>query len=161
MKTSVALTVLALASCGGPELSCPNAGLPDPNPTYTQSLSSLVVVPTRAPLRDASEAELESFAGLAAELQAACEASPPASECELTSLRARLRALPAPEHPDLFTGIDDSLDAAITSSHTDYAPADRDCDGQPEAVCDARGVTMAFVRAACELGAADDEGEHS
>lgn len=157
-RTLTCLALLALISfgCGGPSVSCPEPGLPDPDPSYTDSIASLVVVPARAELREASAAEKASFADLVATYQAACDASPPTSECAMTPLRAALVALPAPDHPALFTDTDRSLDAALTRAHDDFAPADRDCDGQPEETCDARGVTRAFARASCELS----EGGH-
>ena len=135
---------------GGPELACPEGRLPSPDPSYVQTLEGLSVVPTRAALRSASDEELASFEDLAARLQASCEATPIAPECEIASLRARLRSLPAPAHPDLFTGIDDALDPSLDRAHADF-PTDRDCDGQAEAVCDARVITTTFARARCDL----------
>jgi len=153
-------TALLLGCGGSAELSCPTPGLPNPSPTYVQTLEGLVVVPARANLRSASEAESASFVDFVAELQAQCGEAPPASECEMGRLRAALVALPAPDHPALFTDIDGSLAAAQMSAHGDYAAADRDCDGQAEAVCDARAITGAFARAACELGGDEDSGGH-
>ncbi len=154
VRSALALLALLAAACGGPSLSCPSGPtLPDPDPAYTDRLASLVVVPSRARLRSASEAELEAFTGLATELQVACEASPPGPACAMPDLRARLTALPAPDHPALFTDIDGALDASIAHAHGEVATGDRDCDGQTEAVCDARAVAKAFARAACELGA--------
>lgn len=124
--------------------------MPSPDPSYVQTLEGLTVVPTRAAMRSASGEESASFESLTAELQASCAASPVEPACELASLRARLRALPAPAHPDLFTGIDDALDPSLDRAHTDF-PSDRDCDGQVEAVCDARVITTAFARALCDL----------
>ncbi|MEC7519257.1 MAG: hypothetical protein VYE22_05290 [Myxococcota bacterium] len=147
------LTVaLLLAGCGGPALACPEPGLPSPDPTYTDTVASLVVVPTRGSLRDASAAERESFRAFVVAHQQACDASPPTGDCTMTHLRAALVALPAPDHPAVFTDIDGALDAALDRARGDFAPADRDCDGQPEETCDARGVTRAFARAACALG---------
>jgi len=146
------VTALALVvGCGGPELVCPAPTLPNPSPTYVDTLEGLVVVPARANLRSGSPAELTSFRDLSAQLQAACEESPPGAACDLANLRGQLTALPAPDHPTLFTDIDGSLDASLASAHTDYAPADRDCDGQSEAVCDARAITGGFARAICEV----------
>ncbi len=160
---SIHASLLALAlplagACGGPELSCPAPALPSPTPTYVATVGGLVVVPARANLRDASPAEMQSFVDLTASRQAACGQNPPGGDCELGSLRAALVALPAPDHPSLFTDIDGSLDAALASAHTDFAPADRDCDGQAEPVCDARAIVGAFARAACELGAGSSGG---
>ncbi len=151
--TSVFACALLLLGCGGPaELACPTPGLPNPSPTYVETLEGLVLVPARANLRSASEAETDSFRAFAAELQERCGETPPASACEMGPLRAALVALPAPDHPALFTDIDGSLDAARASAQGDYASADRDCDGQAEDVCDARAISGAFARAACELG---------
>jgi len=148
-----------LLGCGGsPELSCPAPGLPNPNPSYTDTLEGLVLVPTRANLRSASADESAAFRDLAAQLQAECADSPPASECEMAHLRAALVALPAPDHPALFTDIDGALPAARASASGDYPPAERDCDGQAADVCDARAVADAFVRASCELGGATSGG---
>ncbi|MCA9611004.1 MAG: hypothetical protein KC619_35665 [Myxococcales bacterium] len=152
-------SLLLLAACGGPELRCPAPALPSPDPTYVATVEGLVVVPARANLRSASEAELQAFVDLTAARQEACGQSPPGGDCELTSLRAALVALPAPDHPSVFTDIDGSLDAALNSAHGDFAAADRDCDGQAEAVCDARAITGAFARAACELRG-DSTGGH-
>lgn len=138
-----------LAACGGPELSCPEPALPSPTPTYVDTLESLVLVPARANLRDASTAEVDSFASLTAQTQAACGESPPGGACDLGTLRTALVALPAPDHPGVFTGIEASLDAAIASAQSAFAPADRDCAGQTEAACDARAITGAFARAVC------------
>lgn len=152
---------MLLGSCGGPAaVSCPQPGLPSPSPTYVATIESLVVTPARAHLRDASEVEADSFTGFVAELQEACAQAPPGGDCELTHLRSELTSLPAPGHPTLFTDIDGSLDAALANAHGSFVPADRDCDGQSEPVCDARAVTGAFARAACELGLVDDEEGH-
>ncbi len=152
------LVGLLLLGCGGPELSCPAPALPSPTPAYVATVEGLVVVPARASLRSASAAELEAFADLTAARQEACAATPPGGACALASVRAALVALPAPDHPALFTDIDGSLDAALASAHADFAPADRDCAGQAEDVCDARGVVGAFARAACEVRAGGSGG---
>ena len=149
---------MLLGSCGTPAIVCPAPALPSPSPTYVETVDSLVVTPARAHLREASAAESESFEALAAQLQVACGESPPGSACELTQLRSELAGLPAPDHPTLFTDIEGSLDAALTSAHGAFAPPDRDCNGQGEPVCDARAITGGLVRAACELGAGDDGG---
>ncbi|MBX3271540.1 MAG: hypothetical protein KF729_14840 [Sandaracinaceae bacterium] len=140
-----------LCGCGGPELACPSPALPSATPGYAATLTGLVVVPTRAELRAASARERETFEDFAARLQEACAPSPPRSECALASARARLVALPAPDHPALFTSVDGALDAALAYAHDEVAVPDRDCEGLSESACDARAITRAFARAACEL----------
>lgn len=160
---SMATVVFALLlGCGhgsggaAPGVTCPAPGLPNPNASFLDTVEALVVVPARASLRDASEEELGTYRDFVMELQGVCGAVPPGPTCEVSSLRAGLTALPAPDHPSVFTDIDGSFEAALASAHGDYLPADRACDGQAEEVCDARGITGGLARAICELGAGAD-----
>lgn len=170
---TVTLAVAVALGCGGsgaggggttaPTLTCPAAGLPDVNPSYSETVEGLVVVPARAHLRSAAEDEMSVFRDFVLELQLACGESPTGAACDLGALRAELTALTTPDHSGVFSDIDGSFDAALASAHADYPAPDRDCDGEVDAVCDARGIASALVRAVCELtDRTDDEsGAHS
>ncbi|RLB51902.1 MAG: hypothetical protein DRJ42_15965 [Deltaproteobacteria bacterium] len=171
-KISWSLSTVALAfalACGGssgggggttaPSLTCPAAGLPDVSPSYSETVEGLVVVPARANLRSATEGEMSVFRDFVLELQLACGESPAGAACELGALRSELTALTTADHSGLFTDIDASFDAALTSAHGDYPAPDRDCDDEAEGVCDGRAIAAALVRAVCELTDSSDDDE--
>jgi hypothetical protein len=159
MKHVVAAVVLAVAlgACG-PSLPCEERSLPSPTPGYADTLIGLVVTPARASMREASARERETFERFTVDALEACEdASAPAADCAIGTLRTELRALAAPDHGATFTDIDDGVGPSLDSAHGEFAADARDCGGRAETACDAWLVGRAFARALCELREAEGD----